>query len=67
MNIAFSRTSRPSLPHSALSRAWSTIGRWWRWRQERQELLTMTQRELRDIGLSRTDARRIAGQPMWRW
>ncbi len=40
-----------------------------RWRErarERRQLLTMTSRELRDIGLSNVDAWREANKPLWR-
>jgi uncharacterized protein YjiS (DUF1127 family) len=35
-------------------------------RRERAQLLAMSERELRDLGLSRIDALRLANQPMWR-
>jgi uncharacterized protein YjiS (DUF1127 family) len=67
MSIAIPRTHRSSSwLRTALNRAVSAVRRWWQWRTERWELLSMDERELRDIGLTRTDARRLAGQPMWR-
>lgn len=61
MHIAFPRLHWP-FP----LRAAALLRRWWRWRAERWELLAMSERELRDIGLTRTDARAIAGRPPWR-
>jgi uncharacterized protein YjiS (DUF1127 family) len=42
------------------------IALWHRRAQERQELTAMDERELRDIGISRLDARREADKPFWR-
>lgn len=66
MTIAIPHTHRPSPLRAAAARAAAAIRRWWQWRHDRWELLSMDERELRDIGLSRTDARRIAGRPVWR-
>lgn len=33
---------------------------------ERRELLALDERELRDIGITRTDAIRVAERPLWR-
>lgn len=35
--------------------------------QERAQLLALSERDLRDIGISRVDAVRIASQPLWRF
>lgn len=48
------------------TRAAALLRRWWRWRVERWELLAMSERELRDIGLTRTDARALASRSLWR-
>jgi uncharacterized protein YjiS (DUF1127 family) len=42
------------------------IALWRRRAQERQELTAMDERDLRDIGISRLDARREADKPFWR-
>ncbi|MBV8537788.1 MAG: DUF1127 domain-containing protein [Alphaproteobacteria bacterium] len=34
---------------------------------ERSELLSLSDRELRDIGVSRVDAIREARRPLWQW
>ena len=34
---------------------------------ERSELLSLGDRELRDIGISRVDALREASRPLWKW
>jgi len=35
--------------------------------QERAQLLSLNERELRDIGISRVDAIREADRPLWQW
>ncbi len=35
--------------------------------QERAQLLSLNDRELRDIGISRVDALREADRPLWHW
>ncbi len=34
---------------------------------ERSQLLSLSERELRDIGISRVDAIREANRPLWHW
>jgi len=44
-------------------------GRWRRWQRrlvQRRQLLALTERELRDIGITRCDAVREASKPLWR-
>ncbi|WP_448192411.1 DUF1127 domain-containing protein [Azospirillum sp. sgz301742] len=65
MEIAFSRPPRFSFAHAAASRLTAAVRRWWQWRIERWELLAMDERELRDIGLTRLDAKVHAGKPFW--
>lgn len=69
MDIAF-RMPRLSSARTAAARVAgtliATVRRWWRWRIERWELLSMTDHELRDIGLTRLDARRQADKPFRR-
>ena len=67
MDIAFRRTSRLPLVRVAAVRLTEIVRRWWRWRVERWELLAMNERELRDIGLTRTDARQLADKPFRPW
>lgn len=43
-----------------------TVATWQRRGQERRQLLAMTDRDLRDIGLSRLDALAHADKPFWR-
>jgi uncharacterized protein YjiS (DUF1127 family) len=47
---------RPTLP---------PLARWWRIRRERQQLLGLSDHMLRDIGLTRADARHEAARPFW--
>jgi len=39
--------------------------RWWQGRIERWERLAMEERQLRDAGLMRNDARFLARKPFW--
>jgi uncharacterized protein YjiS (DUF1127 family) len=39
---------------------------WWQRAYERQELLTLNDQMLRDIGITRCDAMREADKPFWR-
>lgn len=41
------------------------LARWWRIRRERQQLLELSDHMLRDIGLTRADARCEAARPFW--
>ena len=49
-----------------LTRAIAALQRWRERGRERRQLLRMTPRELRDIGLSNGDAWREANNPVWR-
>jgi uncharacterized protein YjiS (DUF1127 family) len=40
--------------------------RWWRRAEDRNRLSIMSERELRDLGLSRRDADREIRKPFWR-
>lgn len=42
------------------------IGLWRRRAAERRALLAMSERDLRDIGITRLDAQREAYKPLWR-
>ena len=65
MSLAFSRTQRRSVLPAALRFA-GAVRLWWRQRAERMELLALDERELRDVGLTRADARYLASRPT-RW
>lgn len=48
------------------SRLLAALRCWRRWRREQAQLLAMSDRQLRDIGLSRSEARAAARQPaLW--
>jgi uncharacterized protein YjiS (DUF1127 family) len=49
-----------------IRRAWSVVERILRRQRERHKLLELDNRTLRDIGISREDAVREGGKPMWR-
>jgi uncharacterized protein YjiS (DUF1127 family) len=42
------------------------LDKWWRRMQDRNQLANMTERELRDFGLSRQDADQEIRKPFWR-
>jgi uncharacterized protein YjiS (DUF1127 family) len=44
----------------------STITEWMRRVQQRRELIMLTDRDLRDIGITRSDAAAEASKPFWR-
>lgn len=49
------------------SRSWAaTIDTWWRRSREREILMTMSDRDLKDIGIARYDAHYEARKPFWR-
>ncbi len=52
----FSGLSRLALP---------PVARWWRIRRERQQLLELSDHMLRDVGLTRSQARQEAARPFW--
>lgn len=48
-------------------RSWvAAIDTWWRRSRERELLTTMSDRELKDIGITRYDAQYEAHKPFWR-
>ncbi|HTO84294.1 MAG TPA: DUF1127 domain-containing protein [Methylomirabilota bacterium] len=51
----------------AMSKAASFVHAYREARLERTQLLTMSDRELRDIGMSRIDALRAAAKPLWQF
>lgn len=58
----------PSLPSPAevLVRLADVVATWERRAQERRALAEMSTHMLKDLGISRLDARREAGKPFWR-
>ncbi|WP_432757160.1 DUF1127 domain-containing protein [Consotaella aegiceratis] len=74
---AVSGTSRPDEGQRADARCFDGQGLWWRiegfpvrlWiarRRQRQSLADLTEDQLDDIGLTRTDVRRECRKPFWR-
>ena len=57
---------RTSVTHHVLARIGSEIGAWRRRLRDRRELAAMSDRSLRDIGLTRYDADWEARKPFWR-
>jgi uncharacterized protein YjiS (DUF1127 family) len=57
---------RTSALYHLLTRIGSELGEWRRRSRDRQALATMSDRSLRDIGLTRYDAAREANKPFWR-
>jgi uncharacterized protein YjiS (DUF1127 family) len=48
-------------------RSWAAaIDTWWRRSREREILMTMSHRDLKDIGITRYDAQYEAHKPFWR-
>jgi len=67
--LAQARRSADGSRGHCLSRLRAIAARLWRCRQiqrEREQLLALTDRELRDIGISRADAIHEARRPLWR-
>jgi uncharacterized protein YjiS (DUF1127 family) len=58
--------NRTSVLHDVLARIGSEVGEWRRRSRDRRGLATMSDRSLRDIGLTRYDAAREASKPFWR-
>ena len=52
--------------HHLLARIGSEVGEWRRRSRDRRELAAMSNRALRDIGLTRYDADWEASKPFWR-
>jgi len=57
---------RTGVLHHVLARISSEVGEWRRRSRDRRALATMSDRSLRDIGLTRYDAAREASKPFWR-
>ncbi|HUK59187.1 MAG TPA: DUF1127 domain-containing protein [Stellaceae bacterium] len=71
MSAAYSDLPRSTLrraPHAASRGAlwYELFTTWLQRRRERAQLLQLTERELRDIGITRCDALREAAKPLWR-
>lgn len=60
--------SEPRLagPNHYVTRFVAALQRWHERARERRQLLAMTDRDLRDLGISRVDAWREANKPLWR-
>jgi uncharacterized protein YjiS (DUF1127 family) len=71
MALALSKTLAAAPALLVLSASWLAVSLVERWqcyrraRQERNQLLGLGDRELRDIGMSRVDAVREAGRSLW--
>ena len=68
MNVLPARTAGVAPAGSLgswLSGALTRIQCYWRLRRERNQLLALGDRDLRDIGISRVDAIRIANRSTW--
>jgi uncharacterized protein YjiS (DUF1127 family) len=57
---------RAGVLHYVLARMGSEVGEWRRRLRDRRELAAMSDRSLRDIGLTRYDADWEARKPFWR-
>lgn len=72
MTLAISKVFAATPALLVLSVSWLAVAAVERWRcyrrarRERDQLLAMDERGLRDLGLSRVDALQVAGQSMWR-
>jgi uncharacterized protein YjiS (DUF1127 family) len=59
-------TWRPKHAIHPLAAAFTLLGRWIERARQRQALAALSDYELRDIGITRTDAAREAGKPFWK-
>ena len=59
-------SDRTGVLHHVLARIGSEVGEWSRRSLDRRELAAMSDRSLRDIGLTRCDADWEARKPFWR-
>ncbi|MCW2238202.1 DUF1127 domain-containing protein [Azospirillum canadense] len=58
---------RPQPRHLSLAfHPFTWLARVWRQRRENAQLLSMTDRELRDIGITRYEAQMESRKPFWR-
>lgn len=56
---------RPSSAHGMFHRAWLAVRAWWLKRRTRQALIEMTEDQLRDIGITRSEAQREIGKSFY--
>lgn len=56
---------RPSSTPRSLYRAWLAVRAWWLKRRTRQALIEMTEDQLRDIGITRSEAQREVGKSFY--
>ena len=59
-------SERTRVLHHVLARAAAVVGEWRRRSRERSALAAMSDRSLRDIGITRYDAAYEANKPFWR-
>lgn len=59
-------TWHPKTPVHPFAGAWTLIGSWIERARQRHALATLDERDLRDIGITRIDAKREADKPFWR-
>jgi uncharacterized protein YjiS (DUF1127 family) len=60
------RANRDSQPRSHVRRLIALVGTWRRRLRDRRELALMGERSLRELGLTRYDARQEIRKPFWR-
>ena len=60
--LEFPRSRTPRMASSLIQR----LAHLWKRRREREQLLSLTERELKDIGLTRYDAVMEARRPLWK-
>jgi len=60
------RERRTSVLHQVLARVAAKVGEWRRRSRDRSALAAMSDRSLRDIGITRYDAAYEASEPFWR-
>jgi len=59
-------SERTSVLHQVLARVAAKVGEWRRRSRDRSALAAMSDRSLRDIGITRYDAAYEASEPFWR-
>lgn len=59
------QAAAPAAGGAAGARLWSLLGVWRQRARQRHQLLTLSDRQLDDIGVSREQADREAAKPFW--
>ena len=62
----YKESERTSVLHHVLARMAAEVAKWRRRSRDRSALVTMSDRSLRDIGITRYDAAYEASKPFWR-